>query len=138
MHAVQHRACLSRAPPALEQLQDCLRREAPEPVEALDALAQEWHRRFVVAEREALGHERARFALAGPASKVAGERYHRVVRCATTSTRAAGPGRVERSLSRSAPGATRWAQCGCLATAGGEAGHRGGRPFAPQRGRSTF
>jgi hypothetical protein len=84
----------------MEQLQAFLRqrREAREPVENLDAFEQELHRLFVAAEREALGHELARFDLDVPAIEVDGERYHRVLRCATPYTRAVGPVRVERSL----------------------------------------
>ena len=100
MQALQSRDLLSSDPHAMDQLQDFLRqrREAHEPVEALDAFAQELHRRFVAAEREALGHELARFDLDVPVIEVEGERYHRVLRCATTSTSAGGPVRVERGL----------------------------------------
>jgi hypothetical protein len=106
MQALQNRDLLSRATHAMDQLQDFLRqrREAHEPVEALDAFEQELHRLFVAAEREALGHELARFDLDVPAIEVEGERYHRVLRCATTYTSAAGPVRVERSLYRSSRG----------------------------------
>jgi len=76
------------------------RRAAHEPVEDLDAFAQELPRRFGAAERAALGHERSRFALDVPPIEVEGERDHRVLRGATTSTSAVGPVRVERSLSR--------------------------------------
>ena len=91
---------------AMDQLQDLLRqrREAREPVEELDAFAQELPRLFVAAERAALGHALARFALDVPAIEVEGERYHRVLRCATTYNSAAGPVRVERSLYRSPQG----------------------------------
>jgi hypothetical protein len=90
----------------MDQLQDFLRqrREAREPVEDLTAFEQELHRLFVAAEREALGHELARFDLDVPAIEVDGERYHRVLRWATTYTSAVGPVRVERSLYRSAQG----------------------------------
>jgi hypothetical protein len=90
----------------MDQLQDFLRqrREARKPVEDLTAFAQELHRLFVAAAREALGHERARFDRDVPAIEVDGERDHRVLRCATTSNSAAGPVRVERSLYRSAQG----------------------------------
>ena len=73
---------------AMDQLQDFLRqrREAREPVEDLDAFAQELPRLFVAAEREALGHALARFALDVPAIEVEGERYHRVLRCARPTT----------------------------------------------------
>jgi hypothetical protein len=47
-----------------------------------------------------LGHELARFDLDVPALEVEGERYHRVLRCDTTSASAVGPMRVERSVSR--------------------------------------
>ena len=85
---------------AMDQLHDFLRqrRDAREPVENLDAFEQELHRLFVAAEREALSHELARFDLDVPALEVDGERYHRVLRCETTYTSAAGPVRVERSL----------------------------------------
>ena len=97
----------------MDQLQDFLRqrRAAHEPVEDLDTFAQELHRLFVAAEREALGHELARFDLDVPALEVEGERDHRVLRCATTSTSAVGPVRVERSLYRQ--------------------GHSGGRAVCP-------
>src|SRR5947209_5666250 len=102
MHALQSRALLSSETSAMDQLQDFLRqrRAAREPVQDFDAFEQEWHRLFVAVEREALGHELARFDLDVPAIEVEGERYHRVLRCATTSTSAAGPVRVERSLYR--------------------------------------
>jgi hypothetical protein len=87
---------------AMDQLHDFLRqrRAAREPVEDLNAFEQELHRHFVAAEREALGHELARFDLDVPAIEVAGKRCHRVLRCETTSTSAVGPVRVERSLYR--------------------------------------
>lgn len=102
MQALQSRALLSSETSAMDQLQDFLRqrRAAHEPVEDLPAFEQELHRFFVAAEREALGHELARFDLDVPAVEVAGERYHRVLRCATTYTSAVGPVRVERSLYR--------------------------------------
>jgi len=102
MQALQNRDLLSSDTHAMDQLQDFLRqrRAAHEPVEELDAFEQELHRLFVAAEREALGHELSRFDLDVPAVEVEGERYHRVLRCATTYTRAAGPVRVERSLYR--------------------------------------
>ena len=86
----------------MDQLQDFLRqrRDAHEPVEDLNAFEQELHRLFVAAEREALGQELSRFDLDVPTIEVAGERYHRVLRCATTYTSAVGPVRVERSLYR--------------------------------------
>jgi hypothetical protein len=84
----------------MDQLQDFLRqrRAARKPVEDLTAFAPELPRLFVAAEREALGHALARFDLDGPASEVDGERYQRVLRCATTYNSAAGPVRVERRL----------------------------------------
>src|SRR4029450_194697 len=96
--ALQSRALLSRETSALAHLQAFLRqrRAAREPVQEVDAFAQEWHRLFGPAERAALGHAWARFALAGPAIEGDGERDHRVLRCATTDTSAAGPVRVER------------------------------------------
>ena len=102
MQALQSRALLSSETSAMDQLQDFLRqrRAAHEPVEDLQAFEQELHRCFVAAEREALGHELARFDLDVPAVEVDGERYHRVLRCATTYTSAVGPVRVERSLYR--------------------------------------
>jgi hypothetical protein len=102
MQALQSHDLLSSDTHAMDQLQDFLRqrREAHEPVVDLDAFAQELHRLFVAAEREALSHELSRFDLDVPAMEVDGERYHRVLRCATTSTRAVGPVRVARSLYR--------------------------------------
>src|ERR671925_2241370 len=109
MQALQSRARLSSKTSAMEQLQDFLRqrREAHEPVADLHAFEQELHRFFVAAEREALGHELARFDLDVPVVEVDGERYHRVLRCATTYTSAAGPVRVERSLYRQGHGGGR-------------------------------
>ena len=65
MQAWQSRDLLSSDTNAMDQLQDFLRqrREAPEPVEALEAFEQELHRLFVAAEREALSREVARFDL---------------------------------------------------------------------------
>jgi hypothetical protein len=102
MQALQSHDLLSSDTYAMDQLQDFLRqrREAREPVEALDVFEQELHRLFVAAEREALGRELSRFDLDVPTIEVAGERYHRVLRCATTYTSAAGPVRVARSLYR--------------------------------------
>jgi hypothetical protein len=102
MQALQSHDLLSSDTHAMDQLQDFLRqrREAREPVEALDAFEQELHRLFVAAEREALGRELSRFDLDVPTIEVEGERYHRVLRCATTYTSAAGPVRVTRSLYR--------------------------------------
>jgi hypothetical protein len=100
MQALQNRACLSSETSAMDQLQAFLRqrREAHAPVENRDAGEQELHRLFVAAEREALRHALARFDLDVPVVAVDGERYQQVLRCATTSTSAAGPVRVERSL----------------------------------------
>jgi hypothetical protein len=102
MQALQSRDLLSSDTHAMDQLQDFLRqrRDAHEPVEDLDAFEQELHRLFVAAEREALGQELSRFDLDVPTIEVAGERYHRVLRCATTYNSAVGPVRVERSLYR--------------------------------------
>ena len=102
MQALQNHDLLSSDTRAMDQLQDFLRqrREAREPIEALEAFEQELHRLFVAAEREALGQELARFDLDVPTIEVEGERYHRVLRCATTYTRAVGPVRVARSLYR--------------------------------------
>jgi hypothetical protein len=102
MQALQNRNLLSSETPAMEQLQAFLRqrRATHQPVEELDAFEQQLHRLFVAAEREALGQELARFDLDVPAVEVEGERYHRVLRCATTYTSAVGPVRVERSLYR--------------------------------------
>ena len=104
MQALQSHAPLSSDTHAMDQLQDVLRqrRAAPEPVADLHAFAQELHRLFVAAEREALSHELARFDLDVPAGAVDGERSHRVLRCATTYASAVGPVRVERSLYRCA------------------------------------
>ena len=106
MQAWQSHDLMSSETHAMDQLQNFLRqrREAREPVENFDAFEQEVHRLFVAAEREALGHELARFDLDVPAIEVDGERYHRVLRCATTYNSAAGPVRVERSLYRSPQG----------------------------------
>jgi len=86
MQALQSRDLLSRDTHAMDQRQDFLRqrRDAHEPVEDLNAFAQELHRLFVAAEREALGQELSRFALDVPTIEVAGERSQRVLRCATT------------------------------------------------------
>jgi hypothetical protein len=65
---------------------------------------QDLHRLFVAAEREALGHELARFDLDVPQVEIAGERYDRVLRCETTYTSAVGSVRVTRSLYRSPGG----------------------------------
>jgi hypothetical protein len=102
MQALQSRDLLSSDTTAMDQLQDFLRqrRAAPEPVENLETFEQELHRLFVAAEREALSRELGRFDLDVPTIEVAGERYHRVLRCATTYNSAVGPVRVERSLYR--------------------------------------
>ena len=106
MPALQTRDLLSSETPAMDQLQDFLRqrRAAHEPVPDLHTFEQELHRLFVAAEREALSHELACFDLDVPVVEVAGERYHRVLRCASTYTSAVGPVRVERSLYRGTPG----------------------------------
>src|SRR5262245_20653924 len=102
MQALQSQALVSSETHAMDQLQGFLRqrRAARSPVEDLNTFEQEWHRLFVAAEREALGHALSRFDLDVPAVEVAGERCPRVLRCATTYTSAAGPVRVERSLYR--------------------------------------
>ena len=107
MQAWQSEDLMSSDTHAMDQLHDFLRqrREAREPVEDLNAFEQELHRHFVAAEREALGHELARFDLDVPAIEVEGERCHRVLRCETTSTSAVGPVRVARSLYRHPHGA---------------------------------
>jgi hypothetical protein len=86
MQALQNDDLLSSDTHAMDQLHTFLRqrREAHAPVEALDAFAQELHRLFVAAEREALRHELARFDLDVPAVDVDGVRCPRVLRCATT------------------------------------------------------
>ena len=106
MQALQNRILLSSDTHAMDQLQDFLRqrRDAHEPVEDLNAFEQELHRLFVAAEREALGHELARFDLDVPAIEVEGKRYHRVLQCETTYNSTAGPVRVERSLYRPSQG----------------------------------
>lgn len=102
MQALQNYDLLSSETCAMDDLQDFLRqrRAAHTPVENLDTFEQELHRRFLAAEREALGHELSRFDLDVPVIEVDGERYHRVLRCATTYTSAVGPVRVTRSLDR--------------------------------------
>lgn len=106
MQALQSYDLLSSDSRAMDQLHDFLRRrrEACEPVEDFDRFEQDLHRLFVAAEREALGHELARFDLDVPQVEVEGERYDRVLRCETTYNSAAGPVRVERSLYRSPSG----------------------------------
>src|SRR4029453_268184 len=105
MQALQSHDLLSSDTHAMDQLQDFLRQPPPahEPVKELETFEQELHRLFVAAEREALGHELARFDLDVPALDVGGGGDHRVLRCATTSTSAAGPVRVERSLYQQVP-----------------------------------
>jgi hypothetical protein len=102
MQALQNDDRLSSDTHAMEQRHAFLRqrRAAPAPVEALDAFAQALHRRFVAAEREALGHELARVDLDVSAVDVDGVRCLRVLRCATTSPSAVGPVRVTRRLYR--------------------------------------
>jgi len=109
MQALQSRDLLSSDTTAMDQLQDFLRqrREALTPVEDFETFEQELHRLFVTAEREALSRELARFDLDVPIIAVAGERYHRVLRCATTYNSAVGPVRVERSLYRHPDGGGR-------------------------------
>ena len=149
MQALQSHDLLSSDTHAMDQLQDFLRqrREAHEPVEDLETFEQELHRLFVAAEREALGHELARFDLDVPAIEVDGERYHRVLRCATTYTSAAGPVRVERSLYRRPHGGSRGVSpgtaCGdhrgLLDAVGRQAGDLGGGAFdAPRRVRNSL
>jgi hypothetical protein len=102
MPALQNRDRWSSDTNAMDQLHDFLRqrREAHEPVEHLDAFAPERHRLFVPAAREALSQALARFGLDVPVGEGDGERYHRGLRGETTSTSAAGPVRVARSLYR--------------------------------------
>jgi hypothetical protein len=102
MQALQSPTLLSSDRHAMDQLCDFLRRrrETCEPVADFESFEQDLHRLFVAAEREALGHELARFDLDVPQVEVEGERYDRVLRCETTYNRAAGPLRVERSLYR--------------------------------------
>jgi hypothetical protein len=109
MQALQSHDLLSSDTHAMDQLQDFLRqrRAAHKPVEDLETFEQELHRLFVAAEREALGHELACFDLDVPTLDIDGERYHRVLRCATTYTSAVGPVRVERSLYRPGHGGGR-------------------------------
>ena len=106
MQALQSPALLSSDSHAMDQLHDFLRRrrETCAPVEDFERFEQDLHRLFVAAEREALGHELARFDLDVPRVEIEGERYDRVLRCETTYTSAAGPVRVERSLYRSPSG----------------------------------
>jgi len=93
----------------MDQLQALLRqrRAAPEPVEPLETCAQERPRLCVAAERAALRRAGGRCELDGPTLETAGARSHRVLRCATTSNRAAGPLRVARRVSRQQPARAR-------------------------------
>jgi hypothetical protein len=106
MQALQTPDLLSSDSHAMDQLQGFLRRrrETCEPVEDLERFEQDLHRLFVAAEREALGHELARFDLDVPQAEIAGKRYDQVLRCETTYNSAAGPVRVARSLYRSSDG----------------------------------
>jgi hypothetical protein len=106
MPALQNCDLLSRDTHAMDQLHDFLRqrREAHEPVADLDAFAQELHRLFVAAEREAFGQELARCDVDVPVIDVDGQRYRRVLRCEQTYSSAAGPVRVERTLYRQRQG----------------------------------
>jgi hypothetical protein len=106
MQALQSPDLLSSDSHAMDQLQGFLRRrrEPCEPVENLERFAQDLHRLFVAAEREALGHELARFDLDVPQVEIEGKRDNRVLRCETTYNSAAGPVRVARSLYRSSRG----------------------------------
>jgi hypothetical protein len=106
MQALQNPDLLSSDSHAMDHLHDFLRRrrEMDEPVEDFESFEQELHRLFVMAEREALGHELARFDLDVPQVEVEEERYDRVLRCETTYNSAAGPVRVARSLYRSPRG----------------------------------
>jgi len=133
----------------MDQLQALLRqrRDTHEPVEALATVAQPVHRCFVAAARAALGHDLARFARAVPAIEVEGERYHRVLRCETTSASAVGPVRVERRGYRPPQGDPAvcplgelragilegtWTPCAAKPATWGVA------PVTPQRGGSTL
>ena len=106
MSALQNLELLSSESSAMDHLQDFLRqrRQASEPAWDFEAFEQTLHRFFVAAEREALGQELARFDLDAPQVDIDGELHHRVLRCETTYTTAAGPVRVERSLYRSCTG----------------------------------
>jgi hypothetical protein len=148
MQALQNCACLSSETSAMDQLHDVLRqrREAHAPVENLDAVEQELHRLCVAAEREALRHALARFALDVPVVEVDGERYHQVLRCATTSTSAAGPVRVERSLYRPSQGGPTLCPLelragiieGAWTPVSGQAGNLGRGAFDAPRGGRTL
>lgn len=112
MHASQPCAPLSTDTRAMARLPDFRRQRqaAQAPLADLEAFEQQRHALFVAAEREALGEARARFDVHVPRIAVAGQRYHRVRRGAQTSCRAAGPGRVERTLYRARQGDER-ARC---------------------------
>jgi hypothetical protein len=86
----------------MARLHDFLRQRPAvrEPVADLATFEQQLHALFVAAEREVLGEELARFDVDVPAIEVEGQRYRRVLRCAQTYCSAAGPVRVERTLSR--------------------------------------
>lgn len=102
MPALHSPDLLSSDSRAMDQLCDFLRRrrETCEPVEDFERFEQDLHRLFVAAEREALGHELARFDLDVPHVEIEQQRYDRVLRCETTYNSAAGPVRVARSLYR--------------------------------------
>src|SRR5256714_9070193 len=106
MQALQSHDLLSSDTHAMDQLQDFLRqrRAAHEPVKELETFEQELQRLFVAAEREALGHELARFDLDVPALDVGGGRYPCVLWGATTHTTAAGPARGSRGVDTPARG----------------------------------
>jgi hypothetical protein len=106
MQALQSPDLLSSDSHAMDQLHGFLRRrrETCEPIEDLERFEQDLHRLFVAAEREALGHELARFDRDVPQVAIEGKRYDRVLRCETTYNSAAGPVRVARSLYRSSRG----------------------------------
>src|SRR2546430_17461035 len=93
MQALQSHDLLSSDTHAMDQLQDFLRqrRAAHEPVKELETFEQELHRLFVAAEREALGHELARFDLDVPALDGGGGWYPCGFRWAETTSTAAGP-----------------------------------------------
>ena len=102
MQALQNQSFLSSDSTAMDELQTFLRRrrQSAGPADDCQQIEQELHRLFVLAEREALGQELARFDQDVPRIEINGERYNRVLRCETTYTSAAGPVRVERSLYR--------------------------------------
>jgi hypothetical protein len=149
MQASQICEPLSTPQSALHQLHDFLqqRQRAREPVADLDRFEQELHRRFIAAEREAFAQERARFDVDVPVIEVDGQRYRRVLRCEQTSSSAAGPVRVKRTLSRQRQEDER-ALCP-LGTAGrdhrrlldppgSQTGHMGGRTSDATGGRRTL